>query len=647
MSSIIAADIYRLFSVTDPQLSPDGKRAAFVKTIADEAANTYVSHIHIMNLADRQSIQWTFGSSRNQTPRWSPDGRKIAFVSDRSGKNQLYVMATAGGEPECLTDFPEGAGSIVWSPCSKKILSSARVKFLYAQREAIFKKYEDLKIKSDASGYEDGKKQQLFLVNLDTNECTQITNGEYDSSPSSWSPDGEWITFHASGKHTKEFHPGSDIYSIHTENFEITRLTPEGGFFTEAAWSPDSRYLAMTGHAGEYKSATLPKIWLFDSHHKEVTCLTPYWDEFAGDTAIGDFHIGSSETGIKWTDDSCGFYFISSGRGSTSIYYGNIEGAIYPSRVEAEHIYGFSINGSTHEAVIAVSRPDSPGELYHLNLTNGNLEQLTFVNHAFLKDKKMNTPEPFSWTSGGQELHGWLLKPLDCEEGRKYPLILEIHGGPHAMYANTYYHEFQTLASQGYAVLYTNPRGSQGYGQDFADAVRGDYGGRDYEDLMSAVDHVLGVYDFIDHERIGVTGGSYGGFMTNWIIGRNDRFKAAVSQRCISNWISFYGVSDIGYYFTEWELKGNVMDDPELLWEHSPLKYVSKVETPLLLLHGENDYRCPVQQAEEFYAALKRQQKEVCLITYPGENHEITRSGKPHARIHHIEQILNWFLTHV
>ncbi|MFL6559469.1 MAG: alpha/beta hydrolase family protein, partial [Bacillus sp. (in: firmicutes)] len=286
------------------------------------------------------------------------------------------------------------------------------------------------------------------------------------------------------------------------------------------------------------------------------------------------------------------------------------------------------------------------GDLYLLSL-NGDrpLEKLTTAND--IQNVVLSKPEPIEYEgANGRKIHGWLMKPVDFEARKKYPLLLEIHGGPHAMYGNTYMNEFQILAAEGYAVLYVNPRGSHGYGQDFVNAVRGDYGGGDYQDLMLAVDYVLAEFDFIDETRLGVTGGSYGGFMTNWIVGHTNRFKAAVTQRSISNWISFYGVSDIGYYFTEWQIDGDFRDVHKL-WKHSPLAYIDNVETPLLILHSEKDYRCPIEQAEQLYISLKRLGKKTKFVRFPEENHELSRSGKPSLRKSRLDYIVEWFRAEI
>ena len=228
----------------------------------------------------------------------------------------------------------------------------------------------------------------------------------------------------------------------------------------------------------------------------------------------------------------------------------------------------------------------------------------------------------------------------------KYPLIVEIHGGPHAMYANTFFHELQLLAAQGYGVLYVNPRGSHGYSQEFVDAVRGNYGGGDYEDIMAGLDYAIKENSWIDTVRLGVTGGSYGGFMTNWIVGHSNRFKAAVTQRSISNWISFFGVSDIGYYFSDWQI-GAGMNDVDKLWEHSPLKCAKNVETPLLILHSEKDFRCPIEQAEQLYITLKSMGKETEFVRFPDANHNLSRTGTPNLRIARLDEITGWFAKYL
>ena len=652
---IKAEDLFKLKSLTDPQLSPEGSSVLYVQTGIDVNKDTYASHLFMHSLASKETVQWTFGTYRDTSPRWSPDGKQIAFLSDRTGKNQVYLISSKGGEAQQLTTFPNGASTLLWSPCSGKLLVSAGLKHgetLQSKPEEPKpiepQRYDRLKYKWDGRGYFEGIYQQLAIIDVSSGNSLLLTEGSKDHSPTAWSPDGQYIAYMSGVGQQSEDEQYSDIYIMNLETKHSEKITGSTGYFRDAKWSPDGSYLSFLGHNKEFKGATLSKIWLYSFSNKTITCITESWDVELGNSGIGDFQIGAVDPGLLWTSDSNGFYFLISDYGNTGVYYGSTEGAMYPSILEPQHIYGLTLNPKTHQAVVAISTPVSPGELYSYNLTNGDHTQITSANEALLKNKTLSHAEPLSYTSAdGVTVHGWLMKPVNYNEGEKYPLLLEIHGGPHMMYANSYMHEFQVLANEGYAILFTNPRGSVGYGQEFVNACRGDYGGMDYQDLMAGVDHVLENFSYIDENKLGVTGGSYGGFMTNWIIGHTDRFKAAVSQRCISNWLSFYGVSDIGHYFTEWEIMGDIFSDPETLWNHSPLKYASNVNTPLLLLHGEKDYRCPIEQSEQIFTALKRQKKEAVLVSFPGENHEVSRSGVPKMRLRHITEIRDWFNEHL
>jgi dipeptidyl aminopeptidase/acylaminoacyl peptidase len=656
---IKAEDLYHLTSVNDPQLSPDGSRVAFLQTEINREKHKYNTHIFVIDLSNNESRQWTFGEVRDSSPRWSPSGEYICFISNRSGKSQLYIMNVHGGEPRQLTMCSNGVRNPYWSPDSSKILFETSL----GQDESILdkeKKKEDkekqlepmivdrIRYKSDAVGFFDDKRQQIAIVDLSNGEMELVTDGVADYSIGCWSPDGEKITLFANLTDEPDYTHVSDLYIMSLKDKRLQKVTYSNGFFSNSSWSPDGKHIAVIGHEKEYASATLSRIWLYELETNSFTCLTSDWDVQIGDVAIGDFHSGNVDPGIVWTNDSYGFYFLMSDQGSTGVYYGSIKGEMYPSLFENQHVYGLTVDGEKHKAVVAISKPTSPGELYTYDLSTGEINKLTTVNDSFLEGIELSDALAFTYRAPDQwEVSGWTMKPVGYEEGKKYPTILEIHGGPHAMYANTYFHEFQMLAAQGFAVIFTNPRGSHGYGQTFVDAVRGDYGGNDYNDIMSALEYALDTYDFIDEKKLGVTGGSYGGFMTNWIVGHTNRFKAAVTQRSISNWLSFYGVSDIGYYFSEWEVNGDIVSDTEKLWNHSPLKYVKNVETPLLILHGEKDYRCPIEQAEQLFVALKKQKKQTKFVRFPESNHELSRSGDPKLRIDRLNHIKDWFVEYL
>jgi dipeptidyl aminopeptidase/acylaminoacyl peptidase len=651
-------DLYELKSVTDPQFSNDGKKCVFVQTEMLEKKNDYASNLYIIDIEKGGAPkQWTFGEYRNHSPRWSPDGSKVAFVSNRNGKNQIFVMDANGGEAQQAASFKNGASGPVWSPDGAKIACSVWLKpdedLLEKEEEKKDeKKLEpfvavEMKYKSDAAGFWDGKYMQIAIISLADGKAELLAKGEADYHLQCWSPDGKTIALSADETPERDFSFKSDLLLIDIESGNKTKITNGKGYYGNAAFSPNGKYLGYTGHEREYENATLPQLWIHEMETGNVQCITENMDILVGDAVAGDFQQGAYCPGLLWGEDSESFYFLASDQGNTVLYFGNLSGEVYPALLDQQHVYGYTLDRKNQRIVAAISNPILPGELFQLEVTTGELKQLTSVNEKFLASITLSQPEQISFpASDGTPLHGWIMKPAGFKEGEKYPLVLEIHGGPHAMYANTYFNEFQVLASEGYAVLYINPRGSHGYGQQFVNAVRGDYGGGDYQDVMDAVDYALENYDYIDKDRLGVTGGSYGGFMTNWIVGHTDRFRAAVTQRSISNWISFYGVSDIGYYFTEWQIKAD-LNDLETLWKHSPLAYADKIKTPLLILHSEKDYRCPIEQAEQLFIALKRQGKETKFIRFPESNHELSRSGKPNLRLNRLGYIVDWFNGHL
>lgn len=655
---VVAEDLYRLKSVVDPQFSPDGQSFVYVQTTIDQEAEEYQSQLFFQTIERNEGpCQWTYGKGKNHTPRWSPDGTEVVFVSNRSGKNQLYVLSVKGGEAKQVTDVPNGASSPVWSPDGTQLAFTTAL----SPNQSIFEKEEEkkqeklrplevgkMKYKSDAEGLWKGHNKQIAVVDVKTGELTQLTTGQYDVTLYGWSPDGNHLAVGSNATEQDDLAFNKDVYLLDIESKAFTLITDGKGEFGSASWSPDGRYLAMFGHNREFEDATYPKIWLYEMAGQTLSCLALEWDGLPGDYMVGDFHQGAVSPGILWTSDSKGFYFVGTDHGSVNIYFGNLSGEIRPVYVGEQHVYGLSIHSDSQKALAAISKSDQIGDIYLLSL-NGDetLEKLTHANRPALNELHLSKPEVIEYKgANGWDVQGWLIKPVGFEEGKKYPLILEIHGGPHVMYGNTYMNEFQILAGKGYAVLYVNPRGSHGYSQEFVNAVRGDYGGGDYQDIMLAVEYVLNQYDFIDETRLGVTGGSYGGFMTNWIVGHSNRFKAAVTQRSISNWISMYGVSDIGYYFLEWEI-GADLNDFETLWKHSPLAYIKNIETPLLILHSERDYRCPIEQAEQLFIGLKRLGRETKFVRFPEANHELSRSGKPNLRRDRLNYIVEWFEEHI
>lgn len=652
--AVTIEDLLDLVSVTDPKVSPDGKRAVFIQTRMDEKENTYNSQLQHISLETKEVTPWTHGKGRVSQPAWSTDGKQLAFLSDRSEKNQLYVMPANGGEAKCVTDFEKGVGSFRWSPCGKKVWVNA-----LAQDGKTFADKEEKKDEADGKQPEpyrtsamkykmDGnglvKQQyhrQIGYVELESGKAEQVTEGAYHFGLEALSHDGKLLVYGAAKEDNTDFVFRQSLYVRNLETDEETAIIEEEGYYGNAAFSFDDRHLAFVGHSRAYQNATHAEVYVYQLAEQARLCLTEGIDAPVGDYVVADHQQGADAPGVVWTKDDH-LYFQVSTEGDVRLYFAALDGSVFPATPEDEHVYGYDIAQDGSFALAAISNPVSPGELYKLAISTGEREALTFCNANYLEQTELIAPETVSYLADdGYEVHGWLMKPRGFEQGEKYPLIVNIHGGPHAMYANTFVHEMQLLSANGYGVLYTNPRGSHGYGQGYVDAVRGDYGGGDYRDIMGALDNVLGEHDWVDASRLGVTGGSYGGFMTNWIVSHTDRFKAAVTQRSISNWISFFGVSDIGYYFSDWQ-HGVGMDNVDKLWEHSPLKYAKDIQTPLLILHSENDHRCPIEQAEQLFITLKSMHKEAEFVRFPEADHNLSRTGKPNLRFARLEEILGW-----
>jgi len=660
---ITAADLKEIEVYSDPQYTPDGQAFTYVATTINEA-NNYQSHIYYQKLDDREARQWTFGNDKNSNFHFSPDGKKAVFQSTRTGLPQLYLIYTDGGEAKQLTTFRNGAHSPIWSKDGNSLFFTASLDIdddIQKQKELSKEERQKeaearskqplvvdrLKYKSDAQGFHDKKKLQIIQYHLESKSFKQLTTDHVDHYLQDLSPDGKQILFTANLNEDADYELVSDLFSLNLQTGKVTKLTDSKSTYYRASYSPSGNKIACFGHDYEFAGATLTKLYVFDAETGERTSLSEGWNIHLGDAMAGDTRLGAATTGPVWAADENRIFFIATDYGATGLYQVSIDEEIKVLYKNNNHVFSFTYHDKTDSFIIGISTPTNPCNFYQLD-SNLELRRLTNANAKFLEEVEIAEPETLTVTAeDGWEIQGWLMRPYGFEEGKKYPFILEIHGGPHAMYGQTFFHEMQLLSAKGYVVLYTNPRGSHGYGQKFVNAVRSNYGQGDYMDLMRAVDYALDTYSFIDETRLGVTGGSYGGFMTNWIVGHTNRFKAAVTQRSISNWLSFYGVSDIGFFFTKWEHGFNLLDDPTKLWEISPLKYAENVETPLLILHGERDFRCPIEQAEQLFITLKHLRKDVEFVRFPGATHELSRSGDPNMRIERLNHICRWFDIHL
>lgn len=665
--AITREDLLKLIFVSYPDLSPCGKRVSYVRTHIDEKASEYCSNIFMSDAAGAEQRQLTFGKKHDNSPRFSPDGNMLAFISDRSGERQIWVLDLVhGGEARQVTDLRYGATGPVWSPDGTKLAFTSRFTagedpdVLHKVRTPKEKEEEEknrreaplvverLRYKSnDAMGFVDGKTSHLWVVDASGGTPMCLTDGDFDHSSPEWSPDGTTIAFSANRDRDTDINPSyADIYSVPATGGTIKRLTETVGPATSPKYSPCGSKIAYVGHLAEYLGATLARVWIVDADGGEPISLTDDFDNTVGDTTGCDSRYGAPGEALIFSPEGDKVFFLASDRGSTHLFSvpsggGKVEQITQGKR----HVQGISSRFAANSLVFTSATLLHPANVY---LLNGPSEmKLTDWNEAWLSEVELSEPAEF-WYKGvdGWDVHGWLMKPFGFEDGKQYPLIMQIHGGPHTQYGFSFFHEYQMLAALGYGVLFTNPRGSHGYGQKFVDAVRGDYGGNDYGDLMEGIEYAAEL-PWVDSERIGVTGGSYGGFMTNWMVGHTDRFKAAVTQRSISNWTSFYGVSDIGYYFTEYEVGGTPWHDTAMMLKHSPLSYVKNMSTPLLIIHSEQDMRCPIEQAEQLFIFLKRLDVKTRLVRFPGANHDLSRNGKPKLRLERLRHIAEWFAEHL
>jgi dipeptidyl aminopeptidase/acylaminoacyl peptidase len=656
---VVAEDLLQLKFVSDPQMSPDGKKVAYVQTYIDEKTRTYRGELYLVGTDDKRRQRLTSGGS---SPTWSPDGKTLAFVTDRSGSRQIWLLREGFGEAEQLTTMRWGAGNPQWSPDGRKIMFMSAVapedkpeeltkELSKADREKMSKERADkpyvvdrLHYKMNGVGLLPKRNNQIWVIDVETKEAKQLTSGDYRVGAPVWSPCGEYIAFTSNRLENPENHPNiSDLYIMPAAGGELVKLTKSDGAVRGALWSLDGKDLVYLYHQSEYKGATLPKFYRMSRDGGEATCLTPDMELPVGATANTDSRMGGGSMSPIWATNGY-IYFAAADHGYANLWrFPAAGGPVEQVSQLKGAIYGFTMDNEGKRVALALSEPLSPGELYCYDLISHESVRLTEANDQFLNSVALSTPEEFNFKSVDDwNVQGWIMKPINFEPGKKYPAVLEIHGGPHTMFGDSFFFEFQLLCSRGYVVIFTNPRGSHGYGQQFVDACRGDYGGKDYEDLMNAMDWVLENVDYVDGDRLGVTGGSYGGFMTNWIVGHTNRFKAAVTQRSISNWFSFTGAADIGATFTENEHNATPWDDPEEMIKRSPLTYVKNVETPLLIIHGEEDLRCPIEQAEQLYVYLKKLGKTTQLLRFPNSTHELSRSGRPSLRIARLNAIVDW-----
>lgn len=658
---ITAEDLLHLKLISDPQVSPDGRRVVYVLQRTDREQNKYFSSLWVVDADDTGNRPFTQGDQNDRSPRWAPDGSGIAFLSDRDEKSQLWLIPADGGEACRLTDLEEGSiAEFHWSPDGSRIALRYRPKPEWARKAAREEREKQklstpplhvrrLSYREEGTGYFGEERWHLFVLDVGTREVTQITHGDTDQGSLAWSPDSTRIAFVTNRSEDPDLAPQlQEIRSVSAAGGEEQKVPGPPGPKGSLTWSPDGKWLAYYGHTDvrDVWSGTEPHLWVLPAEGGKGRDLMAALDRPAGDATLGDIRsFGGGWQGPVWAPDSESLFLLVSDRGACHVYRASREGGDLRNLTPGYRgeIASLSQDRSGLHLAAVAGDPTRPGDVYRLDLASdaGALRLLTDVNRELMGSLELAHVEEFTAPGEVDTVHGWLMRPARPAPPEGYPLILYIHGGPHTQYGWAFMHEFQTLAARGYAVLYTNPRGSRGYGNAHAGAIRQDWGGPDYRDLMAAIEQAVTLPD-IDGSRLGITGGSYGGYMTNWIIGHTDRFRAAVTQRSVVNLHSMSGTCDFCFNDSPY-FGGNAWSATGPFLAQSPLSHVANVNTPLLILHSEGDLRCPIEQAEQLFAAMKSLRKEVEFVRFPREaNHGLSRSGPPDLRLARLELIAGW-----
>lgn len=631
--------------------SPAKKHMAFIKSRARYDENDYVhdlylsdgsTHKRIFDLGNDSRYFWETDDSillplaRSESEKNSVKAKKSVFYRYHLESGELthaYTFKFPVGSLKCIDDnhlLISGnlnVGDHVYLDGDDEARSSYNTQL---EADTYFETFEEIPFYSNGGGFNQAKRSQLFIYTIDKDAYHPLCSKDEDISLYHFDKEGQRLIYArevASGK--PDFY--QDLYLYDLTKGEETLLYSKHDYSFSKAFILNDTVYAMGSTLKEH--GINQNSDLYQVTHDALIKVQDFG--LSGWGSVGsDVRYAGSVTD-RVVDEV--YYFVGTYRDRTVLYAfdgSSIERAFdAPGSLDGwvkydDAFYGIGLYNNTLQ------------ELYRLDLEHNTVTPVSTFNQAALEGKYIAKPEHFEYTNDGQLLDGWVLLPQSYDASKSYPAILDIHGGPKTIYSDVFYHEMQAWANQGYIVFFTNPRGGDCYGHEFMD-IFGQYGGVDYDDLMTFTDIVLDRYA-IDRNRVGVTGGSYGGFMTNWIVGHTDRFKCAATQRSISNWISFYGTSDIGFYFADDQTAADPLNDTEKMWQQSPLKYARNVKTPLLFIHSDEDYRCPIEQAMQFFTYIKENGVDTRFVWLRGENHDLSRTGKPKARVKRLEEITNW-----
>lgn len=656
---ITAEDLYEIDIITDVRLSPSGDHVVYSQQRIDPVTEKKYCNLWVVPTDGGKPAQYTSGDQIDTQPRWSPNGDMIAFLSNRADKDkpaQIYLISFRGGEAQKLSEIEGKIDSLDWSPNGKKLLCRVRKidqEILERQSDkqkeklgTVNRHYRRVFYKLDGEGYLPEERWHIWTVDTSNGRAKQLTDHEiYDDKDPTWSPDGKSIAFMSNHSPDPDLeHDAVDLFIIPASGGNPKKVRTKYGDKSKPSFSPNGCYIAYFGTNGKGDWTKNRGLWVVptDSSSQAIN-LTEAYDVHVSPETIND--VGSPEImPPTWSNDGSILYFPVVRHGRSELCSIDLEGNNFTTIAGANGVVGsFGFNADHTRLAYFMGKMKDPGQVYLRDVGSTNELQITHVNEKLFSKIDLGEIEEV-WIKGPNknDLQGWILKPPGFDPGRKYPSILEIHGGPLTQYGEFFMHEFYYLAAAGYVVHFCNPRGGRGYGEEHAKAIWGGWGDADYRDLMTWTDFIE-QQPYISKKRMGVTGGSYGGYMTVWIIGHTDRFKAAVTQRCVSNLLSMWGSSDLNWIFQEVLNDKPPFQDLDKFWEHSPIKYIGNAKTPTLVIHSENDLRCPIEQGEQVFVALKTLGVDTEMVRFPGEFHGLSRNGRTDRRIVRLNHILHWF----
>lgn len=656
--TITAEDLYNFELISGMEISPDGAHVVYAQQRINAETQKKFSNLWVISVKDGTAHQFTFGDQIDRSPRWSPDGCRIAFISNRENEKrpQIYLINLHGGEAHPLTDLNGEFNGFEWSPDGRQLVCQFRKKDLEVIEREEDEKVEKLGVvqrhidrlsyKYDGAGFIPKESWHIWVIDSESGEATQLTDGpKYDETSPTWLKDGERILFISNRAENPDIdYDLQDFYIIPAEGGEMVRLeAPEGGKEFPSI-SPDGKWIAYITQEKRGEWWQNDDLWVLPiDGSSPARNLTRAYDYHISPDVINDMNAGGvAMTPPIWSLDGGTLYAPVARHGGSSVRSISIDGQNFVNITagpETVGLFGFD-KTHTRMAYFCATMTD-PGQIRVMDMATGETRQLTKFNE-WLGEVDLGEVEEI-WFQGrdSNDLQGWILKPPGVDLTRKYPSIFEIHGGPMAQYGHNFMHEFYFLAAQGYVVFFNNPRGGQGYGETHTSAIWGNWGDADYADLMLWAD-TLKARPYIDPERMGVTGGSYGGYMTLWVIGHTHQFKAAVAQRVVSNFISMWGSSDMNWKMQHLTGDPAPIDDIQTAWNHSPVKYLGNATTPTLIIHSEEDHRCPIEQGEQAFVTLKVHGVETEMVRFPGEPHGLSRTGRTDRRIARLHHILRW-----